>query len=282
MTRTARPLRPTLPTARRLTHGLAATVLGALVLGGCGAGDDEPDASPSTDDGGTASATPSAPSATPTSPSTPSTPAEPTAPPTLEPRPAAIGEVPAAQWEAMVAAGMVRPECPVQSPDQLRRVDVDYIDFDGVRQRGHLVVASDTAGTTARIFQRLADEAFPIRQMRGVENFDGDTLASLQADNTSAFNCRRADQINAPFGDSPHANGRAVDINPLENPWMDLRCDCWSPSAEFAERTPGPGKILEGGLVWQVFTAEGWIWQNIDVPDYMHFDTGYPSRPYAS
>ena len=29
----------------------------------------------------------------------------------------------------------------------------------------------------------------------------------------------------------------------------------------------------------QLFEARGWIWQNIKVPDYMHFDTGYPSRP---
>jgi hypothetical protein len=34
--------------------------------------------------------------------------------------------------------------------------------------------------------------------------------------------------------------------------------------------------------VWRQFTRAGWIWQNIDVPDYMHFDTGYPSRPYRS
>ena len=39
-------------------------------------------------------------------------------------------------------------------------------------------------------------------------------------------------------------------------------------------------KILENGLVRRLFTREGWIWQNIDVPDYMHFDTVYPSRPF--
>ena len=39
------------------------------------------------------------------------------------------------------------------------------------------------------------------------------------------------------------------------------------------------GKILRKDPVWQLFDDEGWIWQNIDVPDYMHFDTGYPSKP---
>jgi hypothetical protein len=180
----------------------------------------------------------------------------------------------------MQAAGMVRPECPIIRRGQLRRVDLDYVDFQGRIRRGHLIVNADTAASVARIFSRLFEARFPIRRMQGVERYDGDTLRSLRADNTSAYNCRRADQINAPFSASPHANGRAVDINPRENPWMDLRCDCWSPSARHAARTPGPGKVRKGGIVWRAFVGEGWVWQNIDVPDYMHFDTGYPSRPY--
>jgi len=180
----------------------------------------------------------------------------------------------------MQSAGMVRPECPINRRSQLRRVDLDYVDFRGELRRGHLIVNADTAASIARAFTRLVEARFPIRRMRGVERYDGDTLRSLQADNTSAYNCRRADQINAPFGASPHANGRAVDINPRENPWKDLRCHCWSPSARNAARTPGPGKVRKGGIVWRAFIEEGWVWQNIDVPDYMHFDTGYPSRPY--
>ncbi len=190
-----------------------------------------------------------------------------------------IAEVPVGQWDQMVAAGMVRPECPIQDRSQLRRVELNFVTFDGEVNRGALVVNEDTAQSVRRIFDQLFGMKFPIHSMRGVEEFDGDVAASLQANNTSAFNCRRADQINAPFEDSPHANGRAVDINPVQNPWMDLRCDCWTPSAEHAERTPGPGKILERGAVWTLFDDEGWIWENISVPDYMHFDTGYPSAP---
>ena len=175
---------------------------------------------------------------------------------------------------------MVRPGCPVTERRQLRRVDLDFIDFTGRLRRGHLIVNSDVAESTARIFTRLLAEGFPIRKMHGVERYGGDTMKSLRADNTSAYNCRRLDQINAPPQTSPHANGRAIDINPVENPWKDLRCDCWSPGPEFAARTPGPGKILRKGMVWRAFREEGWIWQNIKVADYMHFDTGYPSRPF--
>lgn len=193
-----------------------------------------------------------------------------------------ISRLTQAQWRRIVAAGMVRPECPIQRPNQLRSVRINHLTFDGSVRRGQLVVNADVAESVVRIFSRLYRAGFPIRRMRPVEAYDGDTNASLAADNTSAFNCRRADQINAPFRESPHANGRAVDINPRENPWLDLRCDCWTPSSKYRKRDAGPGKIRKGGLVWRAFRQEGWIWQNIDVPDYMHFDTGYPSRPFRS
>lgn len=193
---------------------------------------------------------------------------------------ATVGPVPSAQWEAMVSAGMVRPGCPVQRKGQLRRIDIGYVDFNGTAQRGHLIVNRDTARSFVRIFTALFDARFPIASMTGVESFGGDTNASLRANNTSAYNCRRLDQINAPPLESPHANGRAVDINPVQNPWRDLRCDCWVPGKRTSARTPGPGKILPGDDVVRLFEAEGWIWQNIKVPDYMHFDTGYPSAPY--
>ncbi len=44
-------------------------------------------------------------------------------------------------------------------------------------------------------------------------------------------------------------------------------------------QTDWPGVIVKGSVPWRLFRGEGWIWQNIDVPDYVHFDTGFPSRP---
>ncbi|MDP1876057.1 MAG: M15 family peptidase, partial [Actinomycetota bacterium] len=67
--------------------------------------------------------------------------------------------------------------------------------------------------------------------------------------------------------------------NPVQNPWRDPRCTCWQPGLEFARSKDGPGVIREGSLPVRLFEERGWIWQNIDVADYMHFDTGYPSRP---
>ena len=190
-----------------------------------------------------------------------------------------ISALPAAQWRRMVEAGMAYAGCPLTRED-LRRVQINHVDFTGTVRRGTLVVNADVAASIARIFTALFEARFPIERMHPVEVYDGDSDASLRDNNTAAYNCRRPDQINAPQLSSPHANGRAVDINPERNPWMDPRCTCWSPGDRYAERTPGKGKILSGGVVWRTFLAEGWIWQNIQVPDYMHFDTGYPSRPF--
>jgi hypothetical protein len=189
-----------------------------------------------------------------------------------------IRAVPVEQWRRMVAVGMWRKGCPVTRTD-LRRLELNYVDFTGAVQRGVLVVNKDVAKSLARIFTRLFEARFPIRRMQPTEAYDGDSDASLRDDNTSVYNCRRPSQINAPAAHSPHAHGRAIDINPRENPWRDPRCRCWSPTARFHERRPGKGRILKGGIVWRAFHQEGWIWQDIKVADYMHFDTGYPSAP---
>ncbi|MEU0171355.1 M15 family metallopeptidase [Streptomyces iakyrus] len=256
--------------ARGFGRGLPAVLAaGALLAAGCSA-----DAAAEKDSSRPERSAPPARTETPTPSSTPTP--TPTPTPSLD---AVVTEITDAQWARMVAAGLWRKECP-DVRDQLRRVEMNYLGFDGEVHRGVLVVNQDVTAGVIRVFTRLFEAGFPIRRMVPMEEYDGDLNASLADDNTSAFNCRRAEQINAPFKESPHANGRAIDINPFENPWKDLRTKKWSPSGKYAARTPGKGKILEGGLVWKAFTDEGWIWQDIKVADYMHFDTGYPSEPY--
>lgn len=191
---------------------------------------------------------------------------------------AKITSIPDKEWAAIVAAGVGHPGCPV-GRTQLRRVSVNFLGFDGAVHRGSLVVHADVASSVTRIFTRLFDAKFPIRSMVPIEAYRGDDNASMAADNTSAFNCRRASQANAPVASSPHANGRAIDVNPYENPWIDPRCKCFQPDAKFGASRSGPGVITKGSVAWKIFTAERWIWQDSATPDYQHFDTGYPSRP---
>ena len=191
---------------------------------------------------------------------------------------ARISRIPDHQWKAMQRAGVVRAGCPMTRRD-LRRVQVNFHTFDRSVDRGTLVVNRDVAREVAAIFTDIFRSGFPIRKMRPIEKYDGDDNASMADDNTSAYNCRDASQANSNAYDSPHANGRAVDINPRENPWWDPRCQCFMPTSRYAERTPGKGKILRNGDVWRAFTRRGWIWQDLPTADYQHFDTGYPSRP---
>jgi hypothetical protein len=272
-------------------RGTALSLVAVLALTGCTAlenGADEattrkPSPPARTEPAEPSTPTPQAPASSPTT----ATPTEGSSSPETAPKartePKAanpvVQRIPDSQWNRIVEVGAWRPGCPVSRSD-LRRVRVNYVSFDGRVRRGTLVVNEDVTSSISRIFARLFEERFPIRRMLPVEHYGGDVNVSLAADNTSAYNCRQLDQINAPVMESPHANGRAIDINPRENPWVDLRCDCWLPGPARREREPGKGTILRGGLVWRVFQHEGWIWQNIDVPDYMHFDTGYPSRPY--
>ena len=188
--------------------------------------------------------------------------------------------VTAAEWKRMVSLGMAGRNCPVQRKN-LRRIEINHYDFSGEVRRGALVVRGDVAGSVKRIFTRLFDERFPIQRMTPIERYRGSDDRSMAANNTSAYNCRRPSEANSPSAKSPHANGRAIDINPFRNPWINPRTGEWEPSAKYAKRTPGKGKILKGGLVWRLFTNEGWIWQNIATKDYQHFDTGYPSRPFT-
>ena len=204
----------TLLRARLPLTAIAAGLLG-LMVGGCTT---TPDGSPRTSEATTATPTASAPSTPPLTPSP-----TPTATPTPTPTPTPMSARPVItpignpQWARMERTGTWRPECPVGRED-LRRLDVNHIGFDGNIDRGSLVAHRDSIDDLAVIFTELFDAGFPIERMQPVETYDGDVVRSLEANNTSAFNCRRPDQINAPVADSPHANGRAIDINRTRTP----------------------------------------------------------------
>lgn len=271
---------------RRSTAMLAAPVLAALVAA-CSPG---ATASTTTAPARSASGTPAARSTGSTDPTGPgqsagstpgpggSTAASPptaTSPTTAN---AVVSFVPDSQWALIIASGAWHPGCPA-SQGTLRRVEVNFHGFDGSVHRGVLVVNADVATEVARIFTALFDGGYRIHRMAPIEAYRGDDNASMANDNTSAYNCRRTAQANASPTDSPHANGRAVDVNPYENPWVDDRCHCFQPDAYYGTHRSGPAAIVKGGLVWSIFTSAGWIWQDNPTVDYQHFDTGYPSRP---
>ena len=165
-----------------------------------------------------------------------------------------------------------RPGCPVPLSD-LRLIRLRFWGFDREAHPGRLVVHRDVAEKMAGAFRRLYEIRFPIRQMRLVDYFGADDKTSMSHDNTSGFNCRwRAGQ---PGVWSQHAYGRAIDLNPLENPYV------WSGGvsppngASFADRSVRRrGMIYHGDKVWWAFRNRGWEWGGDwigSVLDYQHF-----------
>lgn len=165
-----------------------------------------------------------------------------------------------------------RPGCPVELAD-LRLLRVSYHDYTGRVRTGELVVHRDHADELVGVFEELYHAAFPIERMELVDVFGADDDASMAANNTSAFNCREI--AGSPGRWSNHAYGRAIDINPLVNPWVTDRGIFPPEGAAFADRSVQvQGGIYAGDVVVQAFADIGWTWGGSwsSSKDYQHFD----------
>jgi hypothetical protein len=163
-----------------------------------------------------------------------------------------------------------RPGCPV-GLDELRLVTLDYWSYDGQERSGELAVHADHAESMVRVFSALFDARFPIERMELVDAFGGDDAASTRANNTAAFNCRFV--VGQPGVWSEHASGRAIDVNPLVNPYT-LDPNIGQPElARYLDRGQDvPGMIRPGHAAVAAFAAEGWTWGGTwSSPDYQHF-----------
>jgi hypothetical protein len=161
--------------------------------------------------------------------------------------------------------------CPVGF-GELRLLTVSHWGFDGGVHRGRLVVNRDAAAGMLGVMRRLFRLRFPIRQMRLIDAYGGDDHRSMAADNTSAFNCRFVAGSGGVW--SEHAYGRAIDINPIENPYV-TESGYVSPPAggPFADRSRRAKGLIHGGAVVDAFAAAGWEWGgDWHWPrDYQHF-----------
>jgi hypothetical protein len=175
-----------------------------------------------------------------------------------------VGRVTVAQLRFSWRAG-----CPV-SPSELRMLILRYWGFDGSAHTGRLVVNADATRVVTAVFRRLYRERFPIRRMRPVDAYRGSDDASMAADNTSAFNCRYAVAPGAKSW-SVHAFGRAIDVNPVENPYLEGGRVLPPDGARYADRSRRRAGMAEGRLV-AAFAAVGWGWGGRwSSPDYQHF-----------
>jgi hypothetical protein len=165
-----------------------------------------------------------------------------------------------------------RPGCPV-GPAQLRLLRLSYWDFEGRRRIGSLVVRDRVARDVVSVFRRLYVARFPIRRLRKVDAYRGSDDASMAADNTSGFNCRF---VSGTRRWSQHAYGEAIDVNPVENPYVQGARVSPPAGRRFLDRSPArPGMAVEGGVLVRAFDAVGWKWGGRwpSSRDYQHFST---------
>jgi hypothetical protein len=164
-----------------------------------------------------------------------------------------------------------RRGCPV-GPVELRLLRVDHWGFDGRVHRGELVVHRDQARRVLLVMGKLFKARYPIQRLRLVDAYHADDDRSMAANNTSAFNCRK---VSGTSRWSEHAYGRAIDLNPLRNPYV-TRGGRVSPPAgrPYADRTRRAAGMIHGGdTVVRAFAAAGWKWGGYwsGSRDYQHF-----------
>jgi D-alanyl-D-alanine carboxypeptidase-like protein len=148
--------------------------------------------------------------------------------------------------------------CPV-GLDGLRLLRLTYWGFDKHAHHGKLVVNRRWAPKIVVVFRKLYDARFPIRKMFLIDRYGANDKRSMKADNTSAFNCRYRNGVCCVW--SQHAYGRAIDINPVENPYVGD----WGVSppngARFVKRKPlRPGMLSFHDRAWWAFRRIGWKW----------------------
>jgi hypothetical protein len=186
---------------------------------------------------------------------------------TLPPFDYSVSLVTAAQLGATWHAG-----CPV-GPGQLRQIEMSYWGFDDRPHTGTMVVNASVVTSVIEVFTTLYDSRFPLEEMIPESAYDGNDNDAAAADDTSGFNCRYAVAPGPPRW-SVHALGEAIDVNDVQNPYVDGSTVIPPAGEAYEDRSDDrPGMAVWGGTLVDAFAAVGWYWGGrwTDSPDYQHF-----------
>ena len=176
----------------------------------------------------------------------------------------------------MVKGNSWKKGCPVPLKD-LRYLRIKHINFNGKDQMGEMIVHKDVSVEVTEIFKALYNTDYPINKMRLVSYYKGSDWQSIESDNTSAFNCRKATGSKKW---SKHSYGKAIDINPIENPYISRKgYISHKASATYRKRVhkestyEDKAVLLKDDEAVQLFKKYGWKWGGdwSGVKDYQHF-----------
>jgi len=171
--------------------------------------------------------------------------------------------------------------CPIPL-NNLRYLKISYFGFDGKSHIGEMIVNKSVANDVVQIFQELYKIKYPIKQMKLVSDFGGSDEKSMNANNTSAFNCRLMTGSKTKW--SKHSYGRAIDINTIQNPYVAKGEKIVLPKA--GKKYVGDKRkrlnqsfeyravILPNDKIVKIFSKYGWKWGGSwkNLKDYQHFE----------
>ncbi len=173
--------------------------------------------------------------------------------------------------EQMKQSGSWKKGCPVHLND-LRYLTMTYYSTDEVGREGEMIVHKDVAGEVVEIFQTLYENNFTIESMNLIDDYNASDDLSMAANNTSAFNCRNVPRTTRW---SRHSYGKAIDINPVLNPFIDKGVVYPKEAEKYAARNlTYEGMVYKNDAVYKAFISRGWEWGGDwkkTMQDYQHF-----------
>ena len=162
--------------------------------------------------------------------------------------------------------------------DDLRYLNVLYVDFDGETQVGEIVCNEAIAKDLIEIFHELYKADYRIERIKLIDEYNADDNLSMEDNNTSSF-CYRVVENTTRL--SNHAYGRAIDINPFYNPYVVYNSEGTriTPvgSEIYADRSDAvmnPYRIDKNDLAYKLFKEHGFTWGGDwnSCKDYQHFE----------
>ncbi|RYG58933.1 M15 family peptidase [bacterium] len=154
-----------------------------------------------------------------------------------------------------------------------RLLSIPFVDFADEIRVGQIVVHHELAAEVAELFRLLLIERFPIGQMTPIVAFDWNDERSMEANNCSAFNFR----VKVGKSElSAHATGRALDINPRQNPY--IRGELVLPEGANYD-LEALGTLAPDSTAVTFLESRGWVWGGrwTTLKDFHHFEK--PAKP---
>ena len=175
----------------------------------------------------------------------------------------------------------LRKESPPEFKKRQKIIDVLYYSFDGKIHKGQLVIDERLIGDIQEVFRVALENRFPITSVIPISSDRffkngkwNDDDQSMLSNNTSAFNYRKATGGKTL---SKHAYGFAIDINPVQNPYIKGKI-VLPPNAVY--NTAKPGTLTYDSPVVRTFIRLGWTWGGNwkSLKDYQHFEKVLPRK----